>query len=52
MCMALVFDFPAVVNAPATDVPCSCAVLPFAKLNYLFFGYFDPENIFLDNKNK
>ena len=30
----------------------TCAVLPFSKLNRVFFGYFDPENIFLDNKNK
>ena len=30
----------------------STAVLPISKLNKLFFGYFDPENIFLDNKNK
>ena len=28
------------------------AVLLFSKLNKLFFGYFDPENILLDNKNK
>ena len=28
------------------------SVLPFSKLNKMFFGYFDPENIFLDNKNK
>ena len=27
-------------------------VLPFSKLNKIFFGYFDPDNIFLDNKNK
>ena len=27
-------------------------VLPFSKLNKIFFGYFDPEEIFLDNKNK
>ena len=26
-------------------------VLPFSKLNKIFVGYFDPENIFLDNKN-
>ena len=25
-------------------------VLPFSKLNKLISGYFDPENIFLDNK--
>ena len=25
--------------------------LPFSKLNKIFFGYFDPEKIFLDNKN-
>ena len=27
-------------------------VLPCSKLNKIFFGYFDPENIFLDNENK
>ena len=27
------------------------AVLPFSKLNKLFFGCFDPKNIFLDNEN-
>ena len=26
-------------------------VLPFSKLNKMFFGYFDPENVFLDNEN-
>ena len=26
-------------------------MLPFSKLNKLFFGYFDPENIFIDNEN-
>ena len=30
----------------------SQSVLPFSKLNKIFLGYFDPENIFLDNKNK
>ena len=28
------------------------SVLPFSKLNKIFFGYFDPENNILDNKNK
>ena len=28
------------------------SVLLFSKLNKLFFGYFDPEKIFLDNENK
>ena len=28
------------------------AVLLFSKLNKIFFGYFDPENIFVDNKHK
>ena len=28
------------------------AVLMFSKLNKIIFGYFDPERIFLDNKNK
>ena len=27
-------------------------VLLFSKLNKTFFGYFDPENSFLDNENK
>ena len=26
-------------------------VLLFSKLNKMFFGYFDPENIFLHNEN-
>ena len=34
------------------DSVISLAVLPFSKLNKIIFGYFDPENIFLDNKNK
>ena len=25
-------------------------MLPFSKLNKMFFGYFDPENIFLVNE--
>ena len=28
------------------------AVLPFSKLSNFIFGYFDPENVFLDNENK
>ena len=27
------------------------SVLLFSKLNKKFFGYFDPENILLDNEN-
>ena len=27
-------------------------VLLISKLNKIFFGYFDPENIILDNENK
>ena len=27
-------------------------VLPFSKLNKMFLGYFDPENILLDNEYK
>ena len=30
----------------------SLPVLLFSKLNKMFFGYFDPQNIFLDNKIK
>ena len=39
---------------PTTMLPntTGCApVLPFSKLNKMIFGYFDPENIFLDNEN-
>ena len=28
------------------------AVLPFSKLNYMFFGYFDPVLLYLENDNK
>ena len=28
------------------------SVLLFSKLNEIFFGYFDPENIFIDNEYK
>ena len=27
-------------------------MLLFSKINKIFFGYFDPENIFIDNENK
>ena len=30
----------------------SVPVLLFSKLNKIFFGYFDPQNIFLDNEVK
>ena len=35
----------------ACGAPCR-TVLLFSKLNKIFSGYFDPENIFKDNKNK
>ena len=28
------------------------SVLAFSKLNKLFFGYFDPRNVFVDDENK
>ena len=34
---------------------CSCSFVPallFSKLNQIFFGYFDPENILLDKRNE
>ena len=34
-----------------TDWRRSRSVLPFSKLNKVFFGYFDLENIFLDKEN-
>ena len=36
-------------NPRITDPP---PVLLFSKINKIFVGYFDPENIFLDNENK
>ena len=30
----------------------STPVLPFFKIKYIFFGYFDPENTFLGNENQ
>ena len=34
------------------NVDVDAAVLLFSKLNKIFFGYIEPENIFLDNENK
>ena len=39
------------VSAAAKSLPFK-PVLLFSKLNKIFFRYFNPENIFLDNKNK
>ena len=39
------------VSANSRALVCR-SVLLLSKSNKLFFGYFDPENIFLDNKNK
>ena len=35
---------------PADEDQCA-AVKFFSKLNYLIFGYFNPVNIYFDNKN-
>ena len=40
-------DFVAVLFAILSGA--SRTVLPFSKLNKMFFGYFDLENIFIDN---
>ena len=37
---------------PVTRVDTLKAVKFFSKLNYFIFGYFEPTNIFFDNKNK
>ena len=37
---------------PPTTMLWFAAVFLFSKLIYLFFGYFDPVNKILDNKNK
>ena len=44
-------DFGAAV-AINPDTGTTSAVLLFSKLNKLFFGYFDPVNILLDNENQ
>ena len=41
--------FPNNLNSKMTS---SLAAKPFSKLNYYFFGYFDPKNKYFDNKNK
>ena len=38
-------------DATDTTILTQTPVLPFSNLNEIFFGYFDPENIYLDNKN-
>ena len=43
---------PEIVSFGQTTLHAFTAVLPFSKLNNVIFGYFDPENIFLDNENK
>ena len=40
------------VGRPAQAVATCRSVLLLSKLNKMFFGYFDPVNILLDNKNK
>ena len=41
-------DDHAVLESAAANIS---SVKFFSKLRYLFFGYFDPVNIFYDNKN-
>ena len=43
------WDIQHFVETYLLDMP---PVLLFSKLNKIFFGYFDPVNIFLDNENK
>ena len=38
--------------AVSADTSVKSPVLPFSKLNKIFFGYLDPEKIFLDNGNQ
>ena len=39
------------ITEGSTELGTMVSVLPFSKLNKIIFGYFDPENIFLDNEN-
>ena len=41
-----------VKNLPANNYVTSRPVLMSSKLKNLFFGYFDPEKVYLDNENK
>ena len=43
---------PSRLTLDAAEHATQAAVLLFSKLNQKFFGYFDPENILLDNENK
>ena len=47
----LVTGYGSTHDALNTVIMCP-AVEFFSKLNYYFLGYFDPINIFFDNKNK
>ena len=43
----------AIELSAALELPYRCeSVHLFSKLNKMFFGYFDPENILFDNENK
>ena len=48
--LAVWSDVPVLAVLTARAVTAS--VLPFSKSNEIIFGYFDPENIFLDSKNE
>ena len=41
-----------VANAGLYEYTAAWLVLPFSELNRLVCGYFDPENIFMDNESK
>ena len=44
-------DAPEIPMYRVSSVLMSRSVLLFSKLNKIFFGYFDSENIVLDNEN-
>ena len=50
--LPLLFNPSTAVTYDAPIVNLVEPVLLFSKLNKMFFGYFDPEHIFLDNENK
>ena len=47
------YSEPWIQRTPGYNKPLRWApVHLLSKLNKMFFGYFDPENVFLDNENK
>ena len=52
MVLGMFPTFGELIRYSITGCLISTPVPPFSKQKNIFFGYFDPENMFLDNKNR